>query len=931
MLKEKKDDHDLSTLEDKIEVNTAKDDRSPNLPKPPRLNDRSPSVRRLIQEMSHRDLSTSAASLDSKESSLEYSIASRDVRRLARAVSTLSLLIPKDALTSKIRTVNMSSSTSVTSDLTMASRQQRCTPTADDVNNSSFSRMPIDNASTPTQQQQPVQVVSDRKLSTLAFTLIKRRCGVPKKILKGNNLAIRLAKIFTFPVDMADDSEWLWDPLYHALLEGNKELANVHITAPAPLNDDSAESCSCATYASKSMPILSWLCQWKYLQFNYGWEGNHDIVSLLLGIGADPNIAVSTNVSPIFLAVKYGCLETIKLLVQHGANLKNKNSSGRSCLWNALSRPRPDIIRYLLEHPHLYATEKFTCRVGGKAHLMTAVDYILYTQCSLLASNNSNSKKSKRKKYLTSWYILGLPSEGDIIDTLIEFGRRGVCYTPKSLALSLFSFLLQGRESPTKEQLHCPHYASAKERLKRLLNFMIGRYLPTHQLLLLHEKKDKDHLEQEVQLLSDQKEQEQTEAKTQICTGDNLAEAVSCPIRLYCGHEFPLGYLLGRGDVTKNSDLTCPTCHTKLCLGLLTNGSHSERQIKLNSIYGEDWDGCFAGPRALTYHQLLMECQVHGIEIPELMGKERYKRRKSFDFSPPANNKNDNASNNTESYLIPINAGPAVIPIVVHGIPILAYLSMTSPLTLLSPEFVNSFGLQRIEPNNESMTNNNDDAQKTMHTIVDELRFQLIGDDDVANDTVEVCLRNALESTQLPIHIGIQLGLDFFRSGAWCVVDAAVQDLNGELSYSSMDGFGHTTVIINNDNEKKPKLIIDELRYYSRYEYDTNIDDSDDDHGEAVRLKILYLQSFDNAADDDNDDDTNINKASKMIQKNNDEMNMIISSNEKKGKECHWCCRVFPDMENCIIDATDYYCSTACRDAAEKVHEFKEDFPTLKE
>ena len=78
---------------------------------------------------------------------------------------------------------------------------------------------------------------------------------------------------------------------------------------------------------------------------------------MALAAGANPNIAMRNGSTPLFFAVKYGSLETVELLVKYGADLTMKDNKKRSCLWNAIERPDPEIITYLLKS--LPATETF--------------------------------------------------------------------------------------------------------------------------------------------------------------------------------------------------------------------------------------------------------------------------------------------------------------------------------------------------------------------------------------------------------------------------------------------------------------------------------------------------------------------------------------------------------------------------------------------
>lgn len=687
------------------------------------------------------------------------------------------------------------------------------------------------------------KAVSDVRLAHLVRIMCSRSKGIPDQYKKGNSLARRMSEIFTFPKDRAPD--WLWKPVFQGLLEGTQSLDN-YITPPG---------------GSQPMPILTWLCQWKTLQALFYWKGNHDMVSMMLGAGADPNLRLKNGATPIFFAVKYGCIETVKLLVEYGADLTIKDRKGRSCLWNALERPQPEIIRYLLEVGHLPACERFPYNKSNRRKMcyQTAMDYLFAAQLSLAFDAKSNPE------YPWSWQLLGEPSEESVAEIMIEFGSRGVSFTPGDITLSLLSFVLRG-DDPNRRQYRYPNYPAAKGRLERLAKLMIGRWLP-------------ESWRDRVKNLSTSKIEAQNVCM--ICMEDMTI--TSRPrVRLYCGHDFCLGCILGRGNGT-NVDLTCPVCHKILCLSF--TGSASRRSECLSTIYGE-WNGCH-GPNALTSEQLRAECQARDITtrlrndenlrslLEASMNKTAYHGMEKFDLNT---NVHITDGENDISLLRPVG-GPVALPIIVCGVPVIAFISVTSSVTLLSSEFVQLFGLRKVGIQSETLKNLlSFPSSNGVQSIVEEFQFK-IGE-------INICLRNALESP-LPSCIGVQLGLDFLQSGAWCVIDAKIEDnlkqVEGIKPNVSIDGFGH---VWHKNSARK-----EELRYYSN-------------DGEIFRTGLLHLQPFKKAS------------LSNWI-------NVVFGDDVK---ECNWCSRVFPDgliaCKDCEAKEGKnvYYCTDKCKEADTGAH-----------
>jgi len=686
-----------------------------------------------------------------------------------------------------------------------------------------------------------IKFVSDMKLACLVRVIFSRKKGIPHEYNQGNSLARRLSDIFTFPAGRSPS--WLCGPLFEGLLKGD-DMLNIAVSPPR---------------GSQGMPILAWLCQWMTLKELFHWKGADDIVSLALAAGADPNIRMKNGSTPLFFAVKYGCLNTVKLLVGSGADLTMKDRKGRSCLWNALERPQPDIIIFLLEVLPPDEKYPYSKRSRQKACHQTAIDYLFAAQLSLAFDADNNPE------YPWSWQVLGQPSEESIADILIEFGRRGVSFTANDITVSLLSFILRG-DNPNRRRYRYPNYAAAKSRLERLANLMIGRWLPGSQ---------RDQVKNWVMPQTDQ------QTICAVCKED-MSEFSRPRLRLYCGHDFCLGCILGWGD-GNNLDLTCPVCRNNLCLEL--TGSSSRRQICLTKKYGQGWNG-HHGPSVLTSQQLRTECQARDIItrfrddeklrylLKDSMEKLAYHGTEKFDL-------NTNVFITDElsdtSLLRPVG-GPVALSIIVKGIPVTAFISTTSAVTLLSPEFVELFSLPKLDVQSQKLKNLLGSLScEGTQTIVDQFHFEF--------GEISICLRNTLESP-LPKCIGVQLGQDFLKSGAWCVIDVNIEvNLNqpGTIKpYISLDGFGNVC--------HRTSRRIEELRYYSH-------------NGEIFRTELLHLQPFSEGS----------------------LSNWISVDFSEKIMECNWCSRRFPEGFICCNECNDegnilYYCTKVCQEAAKEIH-----------
>lgn len=117
-----------------------------------------------------------------------------------------------------------------------------------------------------------------------------------------------------------------FSPLILACYRGNTEVAKFLIDHVKDVNYRSQEGTALAGLAVKY---------------------NRDLVERLLKKNADPNIADSTGVTPLFWAVKFGNKELVELLLKYKADKTKKNSMGVTPFEYALKTENKEIINLL--------------------------------------------------------------------------------------------------------------------------------------------------------------------------------------------------------------------------------------------------------------------------------------------------------------------------------------------------------------------------------------------------------------------------------------------------------------------------------------------------------------------------------------------------------------------------------------------------------
>lgn len=78
-------------------------------------------------------------------------------------------------------------------------------------------------------------------------------------------------------------------------------------------------------------------------------KGYHEIVQLLLDLGADVNIRGESRQSPLEFAAESGNIDIVRLLLDHGADIEASRSKAGNSLWSAATNGHVDVVRLLLD------------------------------------------------------------------------------------------------------------------------------------------------------------------------------------------------------------------------------------------------------------------------------------------------------------------------------------------------------------------------------------------------------------------------------------------------------------------------------------------------------------------------------------------------------------------------------------------------------
>ena len=90
------------------------------------------------------------------------------------------------------------------------------------------------------------------------------------------------------------------------------------------------------------------------------WDGNDDVLKMLIDAGADPDVIGADTMTPLNLASANGHLECVKLLVSSGANIENRvtipnnhhSEKGATALRDAVLNLFWDVSDFLIKSGH---------------------------------------------------------------------------------------------------------------------------------------------------------------------------------------------------------------------------------------------------------------------------------------------------------------------------------------------------------------------------------------------------------------------------------------------------------------------------------------------------------------------------------------------------------------------------------------------------
>ncbi|CAB9528197.1 expressed unknown protein [Seminavis robusta] len=385
--------------------------------------------------------------------------------------------------------------------------------------------------------------------------------------------------------------EWLIRPLIQVILQ--EQRVDRARTCPPSSDDDEGNG---------QRPLLQWLVQWKYLRHVYGWQGEDDMVLLLLRLGARADDDASDeSSSSLVAAVQYGSVTTIRHLMlettrqQPKQKHEHKNEMKEWIfsqvilhnLWaKILDRACPEMMQLFLRY--IPATERvwMTARYDyaqedddddddddseqlkkkkkkpEEMHV-SALDYLLNNLLTWCDDDNNDDENitcdaSISTSALSSyWGIVGMPTVERYSQCILQLLQRGVAHTP--LTMTLLSYILdQNRHDRNNNQSSSPrHYAF------QVAQVLFGNRMPSSPLLSSSMRNWNGTARTNIIINPQESTVEGTSNNPNVCAicleepadrpsvmfpwNKNLGDKSTRMMGLYCGHAFCVACLLGWG------------------------------------------------------------------------------------------------------------------------------------------------------------------------------------------------------------------------------------------------------------------------------------------------------------------------------------------------------------------------------------------------
>lgn len=463
--------------------------------------------------------------------------------------------------------------------------------------------------------------------------------------------------------------------------------------------------------------VFSPLClavQPKY--FNcHGATFSADTVRDLLNAAADVNLKhPSTNITAMFLAVKYGDLEIVTSLIDAAADLQVRDHLGRSCLNNATETANEDIVASLLASG-VSASER-------------------WSEASSPDMNAAEKMLVAHEKGFVSWHLLGPPPVASYVKVFLSLLKEGADLG--EIAMWSLSQLLSKSELEVE-------------------NYLRGNAITRHKVALAKAC---------VGLSYEGFECPRVPEPTVAPPQDSNAGAVRITKNMIARMALA-GYGIGEG-VHRDEILHGIGRRRKLDynlrriiggpVGRHESGSHAmsleQLRIECSALHLVQAASGDKRTLAATLDRYDQDAELN----PGITRSSDDKHEIRFDT---ANATNISTKHN---FIMSPSLGPVCIPVLANDVPVMAFLSSASVFTVVSTSLANYAGIPYSDTKGDSEVCAANGERFVYEGLVTSLTLTL-------TQEVKVTLKTAVVSGSFAR--GLQLGADFFAQAVRSQID----------------------------------------------------------------------------------------------------------------------------------------------------------------
>ncbi|KAF9888817.1 hypothetical protein FE257_008186 [Aspergillus nanangensis] len=161
------------------------------------------------------------------------------------------------------------------------------------------------------------------------------------------------------------EENWEWgSALEDAVMRGHESVARILLEAGAGIAQD-----------HPAFPMIHDAINSKLRLASY--QGQCDMISLLVEFGADAHLLRRGNLLPMHIAASHGHMDAVRLLLQHGADVASVDEQGDTAIHHAAAGGSVEVVKFMLD-------QGIPVDIRGDADTPVLVTAVIYRQAAVV-------------------------------------------------------------------------------------------------------------------------------------------------------------------------------------------------------------------------------------------------------------------------------------------------------------------------------------------------------------------------------------------------------------------------------------------------------------------------------------------------------------------------------------------------------------------